>query len=194
MPVDQIGYHRYLAAQLAALMIVLISIGAVVSVPIPFSPVPVVLQNAFVVLTGVLLAPGWAFATILLYLALGAVGLPIFAGATGGFAHLVGPSAGYLWSYPLAAAVPSFLLRGNPGGTNRSSVDRSLSRVVPALIVGFLVPYPLGILWLSRVIGLSYGHTVPIGMLPFLPVDAVKLVALVFLIRTLPDSIWKNFS
>ena len=193
MPVDRSGYHRYLTAQVAALMIVLVSIGAVVAIPMPFSPVPIVLQNAFVVLTGVLLAPGWAIATVLLYLVLGAAGLPIFAGATGGIPHLVGPSAGYLWSYPVAAAIPSLILRGGFRGTAKTALGRSVPILAAALLAGFLVPYPLGTFWLSHVLELSYLETIPIGVVPFLPLDGIKLVALVFVLRILPESVWKSF-
>lgn len=175
-------------------MIILIAIGAVVAVPIPFSPVPIVLQNAFIVLTGVLLAPVWAIATVLLYLVLGAIGLPIFAGATGGFAHLVGPSAGYLWSYPIAAAIPSIILRGGLRDRDASPRSAAIPQLTIALTMGFLAPYPIGLLWLSRITGLTIIEALPIGVLPFLPLDLVKLVALVFLLRMLPDSLWKSLS
>ena len=79
----------------------LISIGAYISIPI--GPVPIVLQNFFVLLAGVMLPRRTAAASVAVYLFLGAVGLPVFSGGTGGFAHFIGPTGGYLIAYLPAA-------------------------------------------------------------------------------------------
>src|SRR6056297_2752500 len=91
---QHMGYA--LRLQTGALLVALISAGAFISVPIPGSPVPIVLQNMFVILAGLVLPAGWAALTVGVYLLLGAVGLPVFAGATGGLAHLAGPTGGFL--------------------------------------------------------------------------------------------------
>lgn len=175
-------------------MIVLITIGAIIAIPIPFSPVPIVLQNAFIVLTGILLAPQWALGTVILYLAIGAVGLPVFAGATGGVARLVGPSAGYLWCYPFAAAVTSLILRAGFRSGAEVVPQIGTVRMASAISAGFLLPYVGGVAWLSRVVGLSIAGTLPIGFFPFLPLDIVKLIAVFFVVRAVPDSVWKSLS
>lgn len=169
-------------------MVALISAGAFISVPIPGSPVPIVLQNMFVILTGVLLPVGWAALTVAVYLVIGAVGLPVFAGATGGLAHLAGPTGGFLIGFPIAAAVVAAILqiRGK-----RTAADVGLLRQIISLVAGFLVIYAAGVPWLAFTAGLTATQAVAAGMLPFLPGDIIKAVVLVLLLRTLPRSVWQ---
>ena len=83
-----------------------VALCAHISLPLPFTPVPLTLQNFAVLVVGVLLGPGAAFSAMMLYLAEGAIGLPVFSPTgLGGVAQLLGPTGGYLLSYPLAAAV-----------------------------------------------------------------------------------------
>ncbi len=206
--------------QTGALMVALISAGAFISVPIPGSPVPIVLQNMFVVLTGVLLPAGWAALSVGVYLILGAVGLPVFAGATGGLAHLAGPTGGFLIGFPIAAAVVAVILRdrwvkrgGNPLSTpGGSGAQQAASRrngqhqagiasVAPgslsvfrhaiALVIGFLVIYATGVPWLALTADLTPAQALVVGMLPFLPGDIMKTAVLLLLIRSVPRSIWQ---
>ena len=88
---------------LAALMAALTAAGAYMVIPI--GPVPIVLQNLFVLLSGLLLGSRWAAASMGIYLLGGALGLPIFAGGSGGLAKLIGPTGGYLVGFPLAAFI-----------------------------------------------------------------------------------------
>lgn len=82
-----------------------VAICARVTVPLPFTPVPLTLQNFGVLLVGLMLGSRRGFAALLLYLAEGAAGLPVFSiGGLGGVAQLLGPTGGYLFAYPLAAA------------------------------------------------------------------------------------------
>ncbi|MFW5807519.1 MAG: biotin transporter BioY, partial [Spirochaetota bacterium] len=82
---------------LAALCTVLIIIGAYIAIPVGI--VPIVLQNMFVLIAGLLLGPAWGTVSVVVYLFLGALGLPVFAGGKGGFVHILGPTGGYLLSY-----------------------------------------------------------------------------------------------
>lgn len=182
----QLGYAVRL--QTGALMVALISAGAFISIPVPGSPVPIVLQNMFVILTGMLLAPGWAALTVGVYLALGIVGLPVFAGATGGLAHLAGPTGGFLIGFPLAAAAVAGMLRTDE---NRTVADVGVFRQVVSLVVGFLVIYVAGVPWLAFTAGLTAPQALAAGMLPFLPGDIVKAAALLLLIRSVPRSVWR---
>ncbi len=180
--------------QVAAVMIVLTTIGALIAIPIPFSPVPIVLQNAFVVLTGLLIVPKWAAATLALYLLLGAIGLPIFSGGTGGIARLVGPTGGYLLGYPVAAALCSTIVRARFGPDRVYMYTAGSVRLVCAIAVGFLVPYISGVAWLARTLDQSIGDTLAIGFFPFIGIDAIEASALFLLVRFVPDSIWKRFT
>lgn len=203
--------HYAVRLQTGALMVALISAGAFISVPIPGSPVPIVLQNMFVILTGVLLPVGWAALSVGVYLILGAVGLPVFAGATGGLAHLAGPTGGFLIGFPLAAAVVAMILqdRRAPRGSNLQTSPRrdarSLAGTAPgaspaafgivrqgiALVAGFLVIYATGVPWLALTAGLSPAQALVAGMLPFLPGDIIKAAVLLILIRSVPRSLWQ---
>ena len=89
-----------------------VAICAHISVPLGFTPVPITMQSFAVILLGLLFGPGAAFACLALYLIEGAMGLPVFSPhGPGGMAQLLGPTGGYLLSYPFAAAVASLLYR-----------------------------------------------------------------------------------
>ena len=101
--------HRVLAVVLAT---ALVAICAHIAMPLGFTPIPVTMQTFAVLLLGLLFSPGAAFACLALYLVEGALGLPVFSPhGPGGMAQLLGPSGGYLLSYPLAAALASLLYR-----------------------------------------------------------------------------------
>src|SRR5580692_12694636 len=83
-----------------------------ISFPLPFTPVPLTLQNFAVILVGMALGPVAGFSSMVLYLAEGAAGLPVFTPhGPGGVAQLMGPTAGFLFSYPLAAASAGWVVR-----------------------------------------------------------------------------------
>jgi biotin transport system substrate-specific component len=131
---------------------------------VPFWPVPMTMQTFAVLLIGFLY--GWRLgaATVVLYLAEGAAGLPVFAGG-GGIAYLAGPTAGYLVGFVIAAALV--------GRLAELGWDRRVSTTAMAMLLGNLAIYGPGLLWLGTVVG--YGKVLAVGMLPFLPGDALKL-------------------
>ncbi len=92
--------HRTVLVALAAASV---AVGAFIAIPLPFSPVPIVLQNFFILLMALVLGPRMGTASVALYLLIGALGLPVFAGGKGGFAHFYGPTGGYLVSFLLSA-------------------------------------------------------------------------------------------
>src|ERR1700757_4691392 len=100
-------------AKQAALVVgasLFVALCARVTIPLPFTPVPLTLQNCGVLVVGLLLGSRRGFAALVLYLAEGAAGLPVFNPAGfGGIAQLLGPTGGYLMAYPLVAAVAGFL-------------------------------------------------------------------------------------
>lgn len=151
----------------------LVAICAHVAVPLWFTPVPVTLQPFAVLLLGLLLGPRVAFATMVAYLAEGAAGLPVFTPhGLGGMAQLLGPTGGYLLSYPVVAPLVSVLWRRGSG-----KGARSFSRGVLVAGAGSLVTLAMGALWLGVLL-----HAAPItvlnhAVLPFLPGDALKVCA-----------------
>ncbi|MDR2661770.1 MAG: biotin transporter BioY [Treponema sp.] len=152
-----------------ALFAALIAGGTFVAFPLPFSPVPIVLQNLFIVLAGLILGPVRGAGAAALYLAAGALGVPVFAGAAGGIAHFAGPTGGFLAGY-FFAALTAGLIAGSP-----KPAALPLSRILPAVIAAFLVVYIPGVIWLKRFTG-SWTGALAAGFFPFLPGDAVKAV------------------
>jgi len=88
-----------LHAIMACLFAALISVGAYIAIPLPATPVPVVLQNMFILLAGFILGPWWGLASVVFYLLLGSMGLPVFSGGTGGLVKFAGPTGGYLFGF-----------------------------------------------------------------------------------------------
>jgi len=95
----------------AALFAALTGAVAWFRIPLPFTPVPITLQTLMVLLSGAVLGPYYGAVSMGIYLALGAIGLPVFAGGSSGVGALLGPTGGYLFSYPVAAFVIGFLLQ-----------------------------------------------------------------------------------
>jgi len=149
-----------------------VAICAHLSVPLPFTPVPLTLQNFAVVLVGMMLGPVAGFSAMVLYLAEGAMGLPVFTPhSVGGVAHLLGPNAGYLFSYPLAAATAGWVVR---------AMQRVTSRFRSGLVAATVASAPIFILgagWLAHGLHLSASATWTMAVAPFLPGEVVKIMA-----------------
>lgn len=141
------------------------------AIPLPGTPVPLTLQPMLVVLAGLWLGPRAAVASMLLYLAAGAAGLPVFTpmGAPG-IARLVGPTGGYLLAYPLAAWVTSRLA---------TRADSFAGRAVAAM-VGMAVLYAGGLAQLTALTG-SLERAAVLGLMPFIVLDVVKAHVAAFL-------------
>lgn len=143
---------------------------AQVRIPLPFTPVPLTAQTFAVLLSGAVLGCRRAFLCQALYLAEGAAGLPVFAGGTATLAHLLGPTGGYLWTYPLAAGLLGWLVER---GASRSSL-----RLAGALVLADVAILAAGASWLHSFFGVPYSQAWVLGFYPFLIGDIVK-VALV---------------
>ncbi len=158
----------------AALMAALTAVGAYIAIPI--GPVPIVLQNLFVMLAGLLLGGRWGAISIGVYLVAGAVGLPVFAGGTGGIGKFVGPTGGYLLGFFAAAYLVGVISQWGRGSV---LID------VLAMVTGTAVIYAFGVPWLKVITGMSLSKAVTIGMLPFLIGDGIKIAAAIPIARTL---------
>ena len=158
----------------AALMAALTAAGAYIAIPI--GPVPIVLQNLFIMLAGLLLGGRWGLISVAVYLLAGAVGLPVFAGGTGGVGKFVGPTGGYLLGFAAAAYLIGLI---SESGRGRVVID------VLAMAAGTLIIYAFGVAWLKVVTGMSFSKAVTVGMLPFLIGDALKIAAAIPIARAL---------
>ena len=158
----------------AALMAALTAAGAYIAIPV--GPVPIVLQNLFIMLAGLLLGGRWGLISVAVYLLAGAVGLPVFAGGTGGVGKFVGPTGGYLLGFAAAAYLIGII---SERGRGRVAID------VMAMIAGTLIIYAFGVSWLKVVTGMSFSKALTVGMLPFLIGDAIKIAAAIPIARAL---------
>lgn len=168
----------------AALFAALVGAFAYVTFPFPGTPVPVTLQVLGVFLAGVLLGPVWGGAALVLYLAAGAIGAPVFSGGSAGFAILLGgePTFGFLWSYPLAAALVGLVVHG--GLEVRDPATRPVLRLVVAMTAGTLVIYALGWAGFLFVTGVGPVEALFASVLPFVPAELLKMVAAVAVVRS----------
>lgn len=149
----------------------LAAVCAHLALPLFFTPVPLTLAPFAVLLLGLLLTPRLAAATLLAYLAEGALGLPVFAPSpvlSSGQAHLLGPTGGYLLAYPFAAMLISILWRRS---------RRGFAAVLASAAAGNLAILACGALWLAVLTHASVSSALTLAVLPFLPGDALKVAA-----------------
>jgi len=149
----------------------LVAVCAHISFPLPFTPVPLTLQTFAVILVGLALGPVAGFSALALYLVEGAAGLPVFSPqGPGGIAQLLGPTGGYLFSYPLAAAAAGWTVRALP----------QLSRFTRAAIAGMaatIIIFALGAGWMAYFNHLAAVAVWTLAIVPFLPGEAVKIAS-----------------
>lgn len=146
----------------------LTAVAAHIRIPLPYTPVPVTMQTFVVLLAGLSLGPGFGAASQLLYVLLGAAGLPLFAGSAIGLAYLTGPTAGFLAGFIAAAAAAGFIARRG----------RELWRNAAAIIAGLTIIYACGALYMAVAMGLGLAQALALGVVPFIAGDAVKGAAL----------------
>ncbi|MCK1491480.1 biotin transporter BioY [Bradyrhizobium sp. 180] len=161
-PGESVGALR--AFVLIALGTALMALSAKVGLPLPY--VPMTLQTLVVLMIGA--AYGWRLgsATMIAYLAEGALGLPVFAGPVAGIAPLVGPTAGYLFGFVLAAFVTGWLAE--------RGWDRSVVPLFAAMAVGHIVILAAGFGWLALGLGLGAAKAWQVGIVPFIAASLVK--------------------
>ncbi|HEX2446252.1 MAG TPA: biotin transporter BioY [Vicinamibacterales bacterium] len=150
---------------------VLTAAAAQVSVPLPFTPVPFTLQPMVVLVGGAALGARLGLVSQLLYLAAGAAGLPVFAASAilpPGAARLLGPTAGYLFAFPLAAFATGWLAERGFGRRYMTSVA--------AMAAGLAIIFACGTLWLSFLAPqLGLRGAAAAGLIPFVPADSLKV-------------------
>jgi biotin transport system substrate-specific component len=134
-------------------------------ISIPLYPVPVTGQTFGVLLVGGLLGCRRGAFSMGVYLALGAMGLPVFAGGTSGLSILLKPTAGYLFGFVVAAGLVGWLCQ--------RGWDRRYLSTAAAMSLGTLVIFALGSLWLSQFVG--WHRVLGLGVVPFLPGAAIKI-------------------
>ncbi len=167
--IDQVTQERGVTLDLLWIVgfSLLTALLAQVEIRVPFMPVPWTGQTFAVLLCGAVLGSRRGFSSQMLYLAAGASGLPVFAGGGFSLAHLLGPTGGYLLSYPVAAALVGwFVERG---------ASRNAWRLATSLFLASTLILVSGTVWLRVSLGLSFQQAVRLGLIPFLAGDIVKI-------------------
>ena len=144
-----------------------VALCARITVPLPFTPVPLTLQNFAVLLVGLLLGARKGFAVLSLYLAEGMMGLPVFSPiGPGGFAQLVGPTGGFLLAYPFVAGVAGLILE---------SGKRTFGRAILASFSGEVVLFLAGLSWLA-ILTHSFSLAIRFGLYWFVFAEIIKIM------------------
>jgi biotin transport system substrate-specific component len=159
---------------------IFMALCAQIRIELPFTPVPITGQTLGVILIGALYGPRLGALTLLTYLAQGLLGLPVFAGGTNawspsripGLPVILGPTAGYLFAFPIAAFVVGLLAR--------RGWDRRVRTAIPAMLAGELIILAMGFTWLVAATALLTGAAdvaalLAAAVLPFLPGTAIKI-------------------
>lgn len=156
---------------LCSIFAAFISIFAQISVPLPFTTVPLTLQVFAIAMTGIILGSRCGFISVLIYLLLGGIGLPIFSNFSGGIAILVGPTGGYLLGFPLMAFIIGYF---------REKFNYSNTLII-GLLFGLLIDYTTGTLMFSAISGNTIYQSLVYCVIPFIFTDLLKL-ALAFIV------------
>lgn len=159
VPVSSTG-RRVVAIAVGALVVAL---AAQARVPLPFTPVPVTLQDLAVLTVGGVLGPAAGVAALVTYLALGIAGLPVFAGGGSSLAWLLGPTGGYLLAFPVAAFVMGAL-----------AARAGFARALLGALLGMVIIHLGGVAQLALLSG-DLSAAFRLGSLPFLPVSVLKV-------------------
>ena len=161
---------------LTAMFAALIAVASWISVPLPFTPIPINLATLAVSLTGALLGYKYGTFSVLVYLLLGAVGVPVFAGFTGGLGHIAGPTGGYLVGYLTSAFICGLVI---------SCLGKNGIRwwiTATAALLGTASCYALGTVWFMVLTHNTLVASLSMCVIPFLLGDALKITATVLIV------------
>lgn len=152
---------------LMAVMTAVICILGPLSIPLPFSPIPISFTNLAIYITVFALGMKYGTISYLIYLLIGMVGVPVFSGFSGGLGKLAGPTGGYLIGFIFLALIAGYF------------IDHFSGRVLPAaagMILGTAVCYLFGTFWLCQQASLNFAAGLATGVIPYLPGDGAKII------------------
>jgi biotin transport system substrate-specific component len=147
----------------------LVGLLAQVRIPLGFTPVPLTGQVFGVLLAGVALGTYWGGASMLMYVGIGALGMPWFTGMGGGVDYVAGATGGYLVGFIAAALLIGWL-------TERNLEARKAKHLLPVMLLSVGVIYTFGAVWLAIALSLTVAEAIALGVLPFIGLDIVKAI------------------
>jgi len=156
---------------LISLFAALTAVGAFISIPI--YPVPLTLQTLFTLLAAMTLGSVMGASSQIIYVLLGVIGLPVFAGFKAGIGILFGPTGGFLFGFIISAYVIGKIIEVKK--------EKNIFYYFLAGIIGTVILYIIGITQLSLITGIGIKKAIVVGMLPFLPGDILKVIAASFI-------------
>jgi biotin transport system substrate-specific component len=159
---------RVSAVTLVVGFAVLTALLAQVRIPLWFTPVPITGQTFAVLLAGAALGSRLGVASQALYVAVGAVGVPVYTGWSRGWGYFTGATGGYLLGFVVAAFVVGRLAERRQ--------DRTVTTAIPAFLTGTVVIYVFGVAWLARSLGIDAIRAMELGLVPFVIGDLLKIV------------------
>ncbi len=156
-----------------ALLVAVLIVLSQVAIPVVFSPTPISLGVVGVYLIGVFLKPKESLLAISVYILLGAIGMPVFAGFNGGISAVFGPTGGYIFSYIIMCLLISFV----------RLYSKDTAVLVVTLFISLGICYIVGTLWLAHFMEISFVSALPLGVYPFVVGDIVKILVTVVFVR-----------
>ncbi len=158
----------------SSLFSALIAVGSYISIPL--GAVPIVLQDMFVLLAGLLLGKKWGTASVGVFLFAGLCGIPVFAGGTGGLGKILGPTGGFLIGYIPTVFLTAFISEKLKEGVWQDAI---------AMFCGLIVLFMCGLPWLKFTLGYSISKTLAIGLSPFILVSVLKIISAVTIVKAI---------
>ena len=167
-----------------AIFAAITAVLAQIAVPLPFTPMPISFGLVAVYISGMLLKPKHAVLAQICYLALGAMGVPVFGSFRGGLGALFGPTGGYLLVYPVMAWIVSIALNSTRSrqAERKHGKPALFLKTSLALCIAHMILYLGGTTWLSVTTGNTFLASLSLAVLPFIPLDILKIVFCVFAI------------
>ncbi|MCX8129208.1 MAG: biotin transporter BioY [Clostridia bacterium] len=154
---------------LASLFAALTAVCARISINTPLAPVPITLQTFAVFMSAVILGSKYGALSQIVYIMIGIVGMPVFSNGGSGLGWLIGPTGGFLLSFPVISFVIGFVME------RKKQVSRT--DVIGLLVIGMIICYTFGTLQFGLIKGYDYVKAINAVVIPFIPFDIVKLIA-----------------
>ena len=175
------GYSNTTQLVLCGLFAALTAICSYINIPLGFTPIPMNLATLAVFLAGGLLGKKYGTLSITVYVLMGVVGIPVFAGFQAGIGVPAGPTGGFLLGYIAAAFIAGFFME--------NLASRSSALWMGGLLTGQLICYLLGCLWFMFITGTGVWATLIACVFPFIPGDLIKIAVSILLIKRLRKNI-----